>query len=204
MGFVDNRPTEEEKPTTYKGVDIPDSPTQLSAWAPTGPRSGADGAGLKDSRDAGIDVEAVIFIGIQATGKSSFYAERFLNTHLRLNMDMLKTRHRESILLAAFIEGKVPFVSDNTNPTRDERQRYISPAKKAGFRVIGYYFSSSLSDAMRRNAEREGKSRVPDAGVRGTYSRLELPDGSEGFDELHYVKLDATGGFAVEEWKDEV
>lgn len=66
-------------------------------------------------------MDAVIFIGIQATGKSSFYAERFLSTHLRLNMDMLKTRHRESILLKAYIESKSSFVVDNTNPTKEVR-----------------------------------------------------------------------------------
>lgn len=149
-------------------------------------------------------MEVVIFIGVQATGKSSFYAERFLETHLRLSMDMLRTRHREGILLRAFIEGKVPFVVDNTNPSREDRARYIVPCKDAKFGVVGYYFSSSLPEAMRRNAEREGKRRVPDAGVRGTYSKLELPRWDEGFDELHYVALSDDGGFVVKEWKDEV
>ncbi len=67
-------------------------------------------------------MEAIIFIGVQATGKSSFYVQRFLDTHLRLNMDMLKTRHRESVLLRAFIEDKASFVVDNTNPTRKDRE----------------------------------------------------------------------------------
>ncbi len=159
---------------------------------------------IPDKFDTVIMVEAVVFIGVQATGKSSFYVERFLNTHLRLNMDMLKTRHREGILLRAFIEGKVPFVVDNTNPTREERARYISPCRGAQFKIVGFYFSSSLADAMRRNAARAGKRRIPDAGVRGTYARLELPSWDEGFDELHYVTLNDEGGFVVEEWKDEV
>ncbi len=63
-----------------------------------------------------------MFIGVQATGKSSFYAARFGETHLRLNMDMLNTRHRESILLKAFIDSKTSFVVDNTNPTREGRE----------------------------------------------------------------------------------
>lgn len=123
---------------------------------------------------------------------------------MRLNMDMLKTRHRESILLSAFIESKASFVVDNTNPTRDGREVYIRPCKEAGYRIVGYYFSSSLPDAMRRNAERTGKTRVPDAGVRGTYSKLQIPDKSEGFDELHYVKIGDAGSFELEEWKDEI
>jgi predicted kinase len=34
-------------------------------------------------------LEAVIFIGLQAAGKSTFYLRRFFRTHVRINMDML-------------------------------------------------------------------------------------------------------------------
>jgi hypothetical protein len=44
-------------------------------------------------------VEAVIFVGLQGAGKSSFYRERFFDTHLRLSLDMLRTRHRERLLV---------------------------------------------------------------------------------------------------------
>jgi hypothetical protein len=46
-------------------------------------------------------MEAVIFIGLQAAGKSSFYLDRFFNTHIRINLDMLKTRHREQLIFQA-------------------------------------------------------------------------------------------------------
>lgn len=72
-------------------------------------------------------MEAVIFIGLQAAGKSSFYREKFIDTHIRINLDMLKTRHRETILLNACLEAKQPLVIDNTNPTIEERKRYILP-----------------------------------------------------------------------------
>ena len=51
-------------------------------------------------------MEAAIFVGIQASGKSSFYRKQFFDTHLRIYLDMLKTRHRERILLRACIEAK--------------------------------------------------------------------------------------------------
>ena len=77
-------------------------------------------------------MEAVIFVGLQGAGKSTFYRERFFATHLRINLDMLKTRHREGRFLQACIETRQPFVVDNTNPTRAERQVYIEAAKQAG------------------------------------------------------------------------
>lgn len=39
-----------------------------------------------------LEVEGIIFVGIQPSGKSTFYHDRFSNTHLRINLDMLKTR----------------------------------------------------------------------------------------------------------------
>ena len=149
-------------------------------------------------------MEAVIFVGIQAAGKSSFYKERFFNTHLRINLDMLKTRHRERVLLRACIDLQQPFVIDNTNPTIEERARYIAPAKAAGFRVVGYYFQSRVQDCLARNERRDPRERVPDRAIGGTARRLQLPSLAEGFDMLHYVRIADDGSFRVEEWADEV
>lgn len=149
-------------------------------------------------------MEAVIFVGIQATGKSSFYRKRFFDTHVRINLDMLKTRHRERLLVRACIEARQPFVVDNTNPSVEERARYIEPARSAGFRVTGYYFNSTVSEALARNARRTGKARVPEKGIFGTRKRLQVPNLEEGFDELCYVWIDDAGSFIVEEWSDEL
>ena len=140
-------------------------------------------------------MEAVIFIGIQGVGKSSFYKERFFNTHLRINLDMLKTRHREQLLLRACLEAKQPFVVDNTNVTREGRARYIELAKSATFRVIGYYFRSNVRDALQRNNTRTGKERVPEKGVLGTYKKLQIPALEEGLHALYYVHLDESNIF---------
>lgn len=149
-------------------------------------------------------MEAVIFIGIQGSGKSSFYRERFFDTHVRINMDMLKTKHRQHLLLSACIEARQPFVVDNTNVTAATRAYFIAPAKAAGFRVTGYYFRSDVKAALQRNIRRVGAARVPDKAVLGTYKRLELPTRVEGFDALFYARVDEAGGFLVEEWADEI
>src|SRR6516164_1171756 len=99
-------------------------------------------------------MEAVLFIGVQASGKSTFYRERFFATHVRINLDMLKTRHRERRFLEVCLETRQPFVVDNTNPTRTQRQVYITAAKQAGFRVKGYYFQSKIEDCQSRNEQR--------------------------------------------------
>lgn len=145
-------------------------------------------------------MEAIIFIGIPASGKSSFYKERFFRTHVRINLDMLRTRRRERILLEACLAAKQPFVVDNTNVTAADRFRYIPPAKSSGFRVVGYYFQSQAQQSVSRNHARTESERVPPQGIWSKYRQLELPRLDEGFDALYYVRLSTDGGFLVEEW----
>jgi predicted kinase len=149
-------------------------------------------------------VEAIVFIGLQASGKSSFYRERFFSTHMRINLDMLNSRYREQRLLQLCIETQLPFVVDNTNPTRQDRQLYIVAAKEARFRVIGYYFQSRVEDCKRRNEQRPAECQIPLPGLLGTYAKLQLPALEEGFDELHYVKLFQGDRFSVEDWVHEI
>jgi predicted kinase len=149
-------------------------------------------------------MELVIFIGIQATGKSSFYRDRFFRTHIRVNLDMLKTRHREQIIFQACLEGKQSLVIDNTNPTIQDRDRYISIAKEHNFRIIGYYFESKISDCLSRNSDRQGNDRVPDVALYDTHKKLELPSLAEGFDELYYVKITPNRSFIIQPWQDEI
>jgi predicted kinase len=144
-------------------------------------------------------MEAVVFVGIQGSGKSTFYRERFLESHIRISLDMLRTRQREQVLLAACLQARQSFVVDNTNPVTTDRVRYIAPARAAGFRVVGYFFETSLRDAIRRNNQRSGRQRVPAPGVAGTFRKLEPPTLEEGFDALYVVTISADHGFAIRE-----
>lgn len=142
-------------------------------------------------------MDMLLFTGIQAAGKSTFYQAHFFDTHVRISLDQLKTRHRETLLIQACLAARQRFAVDNTNPTRAERARYISAAKQAGFRVIGYFFEPDPKASYERNAQRQKKHYVPPAGLFGTLKRLERPSLDEGFDELYLVRA-AAGTFAIE------
>ncbi|MBW4600764.1 MAG: ATP-binding protein [Calothrix sp. FI2-JRJ7] len=144
-------------------------------------------------------MEAIIFIGLQGAGKSTFYRERLLNTHMRINLDMLKTRHREQIFLKACFEAKQPFVIDNTNSTPQERSRYILPAKENKFKVVAYYFDSNLEECKQRNNQRTGKEIIPLVGILSTYKRLVLPTWEEGFDAIYSIQIVKNYSFIVKE-----
>jgi len=141
-------------------------------------------------------MEAVIFVGVQGSGKTSFYRERLMDSHVRISLDMLRTRRREQLLLAACLEAKQPFVIDNTNPLPADRARYIAPALAVGFRPVAYFFETALKDALGRNNRREGRHRVPAPAVIATFRRLQIPTLQEGFAARYAVAL-SERGFSV-------
>lgn len=142
-------------------------------------------------------MQLIIFTGVQASGKSSFYLLNLSHSHLRINLDMLKTRHRENIIFEACLASKTKMVIDNTNPTRLDRTRYIQRAIAAGFEVISYYFETDLNSTLERNSYREAKANIPEVGIRATYHKLEIPSLDEGFAQLFKLNIIGQGEFKV-------
>lgn len=147
-------------------------------------------------------MEAIIFCGIQASGKTTFYIQNFLNSHVRVSMDLLNTRRKEQVLLHTCLHMQQRFVVDNTNPTAEERKKYIIPAKQAKYKVIGYYFQSTVDSALQRNQSRQGKARIPIPGIKGTFKKLQPPAYTEGFDQLYLVEINNKNEFIVKVWKE--
>jgi len=143
----------------------------------------------------------VLFMGIQASGKSTYYKEHFAGTHVHINLDELHTRNKERMHVEECIRNGTSFVVDNTNPTASDRARYIGPAKAAGYHIVGMFFRSAVSECMARNRSRTGKERIPDVAIAATSNKLEIPAWQEGFDELYYVYIRG-GAFIVENWRE--
>ena len=142
-------------------------------------------------------MEMVILTGCQGAGKTTFYTSTFLHTHVRVNPDRLKTRKREALLIDACIGMRQSFVIDNTNPTRDDRAKYIELVRGTRFKVTGYFFETAIESVLTRNAARSGRARVPEVVVLGTLRRLEIPSVAEGFDTLFRVQALDDGLFRV-------
>ena len=148
-------------------------------------------------------MQVIIFIGIQGSGKSTFYKQKFIDSHIRINLDMLKTRHREKLIFQACLEAKQRLIIDNTNPTPEDRSRYIIPAKAKGFEILTYYFPPNLEECKQRNSQRFGKQRIPLPGILATYKKLTLPSWDEGFDAIYSVQNCGEYTFVVDEWEKE-
>ncbi len=148
-------------------------------------------------------MQAVIFIGIQATGKSTYYKNRFFHSHVRLSLDLLNTRKKQQKFLNTCLSTQSKFVVDNTNPTLKEREQIINISKEHKYEVVGYYFSSEIEDAINRNNKRTGKQKIPEKGIWSCFNRLVIPDYKEGFDKLFFVKIE-NDKFLTEDWKKKI
>lgn len=138
-------------------------------------------------------MQAVVFTGIQGSGKTTFYAERFLKTHLRIALDLLKTRNKERQFVELCLATGQRFVIDNTNPTTAERKKYIEAVKAHRFEVVGYFFNTTIQDAIFRNSKRPGKENISIIGIRATHKKLQPPTLAEGFDALYEVTIGENG-----------
>jgi predicted kinase len=141
-------------------------------------------------------VELIVFVGLQASGKSTLFRERFAGTYQHVSKDLFphnrnKNRRQEQLLHAALSAGR-SVVVDNTNPTPEDRRPLVRLGHEHGAKVLGYFFEASVRGCLRRNEMREGKARVPDVAIYATAKKLVAPSTEEGFDELICVRLNGS------------
>jgi predicted kinase len=135
--------------------------------------------------------ELIIFVGLQASGKSTYYHTHLAATHVHVSKDLMtNARDREArqrdLIDRALAEGR-SVVVDNTNPTPVLRAPLIEIGRRRGARVVAYYFETTVKDAVARNRLREGKARVPDVALFVTAKRMVPPGINEGFDEVRVI-----------------
>lgn len=144
----------------------------------------------------------MILIGLPASGKSTFYRERFAATHDHVSKDLIRSAARpqarqQKSIAASLARGRSVAV-DNTNPRRATRAAIVGLARQYGAATTAYYFETTAADALRRNRLRQGRDRVPDVAIFTVRKRLEPPDASEGFDRIFLVRLhESEGRFEV-------
>ena len=101
-----------------------------------------------------------VVFGLQAGGKSTWVRER------------LATAGDDAVFFAGPL------------PSRAHRRRALDLARRHGCRAIAVWIRVPLDEALRRNALRRGRARVPDEVIRHVHASLEPPSLDEGFAEI--------------------
>lgn len=142
--------------------------------------------------------EAIIFVGLQGSGKTTYFKNHFAASHEHISRDIQQTAEREAASRRECIRLGRPFVLDNTNASRAGRAPYIKEAKAAGFEVLCYFFDTPVRTAIGRNNHRKDKKPIPVPAILRTAKRLEPPSLEEGMDEIRIIKAENPAHETVE------
>ncbi|MCO6004609.1 ATP-binding protein [Actinoallomurus purpureus] len=140
-------------------------------------------------------------IGLQASGKTTFYRQRLAPAYVQVSKDGFpnarRRQQRQMRLVEEALAAGRDIAVDNTNPSPEEWRPLAEAARRHGAKVVGYWFPPDVAGSLRRNASRAGRERVPAVGIFATRKRLRCPRRSDGFDALCEVRIDGAGGFDV-------
>jgi len=138
--------------------------------------------------------ELIIFVGLPAAGKSTYYFANLAATHVHISKDLMPNARRrddrQTLAVEQALSAGKSVVVDNTNPSCAIRSPLIALGKRHGARIIAYYFECSVRTALMRNRQREGRGHVPDVAIFVAQKKLQPPALDEGFDEVHVIKCE--------------
>jgi predicted kinase len=131
--------------------------------------------------------EAVIFVGLQGAGKTTYFQAHFASSHAHVSRDIQRTPEREAALIRECFATQRSFVVDDTNGTRAVRAPLIAAARQAGFGVRCFFFDTPVRTAIGRNNHRQDKKPVPVPAILRAAKHLEAPLLEEGFDQIEII-----------------
>jgi predicted kinase len=140
--------------------------------------------------------ECIILVGLPGAGKTTFARDRY-PSHEHISKDAWpgagnQQARQDAALRRSLAEGRSVIV-DNTNVSPAERAAVIAIAREFDARVVGYYIEASTREAVGRNEQRTGRTRVPKVAIFASARRLVPPVLEEGFDELHTLRASDEG-----------
>lgn len=148
-------------------------------------------------------MRVAVLIGLQASGKTTFYRRHLAGTHVHVSKDNFpnaRNRQRRQLrLIGEALTAGHDVAVDNTNPSAAEWLPLVTLAHRHGAAVDGYWFPPDPAESIARNAVRPAKTRVPEVGIYATLKALTRPARGDGFDRLWLVQPDGRGDFTLTE-----
>ena len=130
----------------------------------------------------------VIFMGPHRSGKTFYFDWHFAGKFIHIHLDKNKTRNEKQMRVQECLDSDADFVIEDTNYTKADRAVYIQSAKATGYRIIGYLFSTQISDQYEQFDQNFRPEQRYSKIMPAELSQLELPNYAEGFDELYYIE----------------
>ena len=131
------------------------------------------------------NTEIVVLVGLPGSGKSTWVKENLYDTHVRINLDMLNTRRKESVILNTCIAAGASCVIDNTNITKAEREKYIDIAILNKIPIRCVWINRDVKSCISQNRTRDKV--VPNIAIYTKNKKFEEPTLEEGFIDIQIV-----------------
>ena len=100
------------------------------------------------------ELEAVVFVGLQASGKSSCYRCCFAATHDHISKDAWHRQRRQLRLIDEALAAGRSVVVDNTNPAPEDRRPLVAAIRARGAAAVAVWFPASVGEYLARNRRR--------------------------------------------------
>lgn len=156
--------------------------------------------------------EMIVMIGIPGSGKSTF-VQKYLVPHQYeiINRDTISTKgdtfKTMTLCLnecSKYLKSGISIVIDNTNPTIDARQKFISLAKKYNYNIRCFVMDIDINLAKHNNFYRHyvsnGKINLIPEIVYNKYKKnYEEPNQEEGFQSIIKVDFLFDNSYVIEE-----
>lgn len=139
--------------------------------------------------------EIIINIGLPASGKSTFFIKKISpHKYIYINQDTLKTQKKCLLELEKALEKKESVVIDNTNLTKEIRQKYIDIANKYSYKYRCLNFTASKDICMHNSFYRNYQSNnlietIPKIVYNIMNKKYEKPELSEGFYDIIEIEF---------------
>jgi len=133
-------------------------------------------------------MEMIILVGISGSGKTT-WCTKHLPHHSRISLDDIKNHNRntEDGMIAFELEKENNVVIDDTNLTRDIRQRNITIARRYGAHVNAIFFCINIQKAQAQNRKR--KKRIPPYVLGIQKKWFEMPHKNEGLEFVQVLNV---------------